>query len=244
MLFFEMFDGLPRQGPGDRASTLRALALVPELGPGSRVLDLGCGTGLQTLTLAENSPASFVAVDSHAPFVDALNRHARALGLANRIDARVGDMRHVDFPPHSFDLIWCEGAIYNIGFEAGLREWRRVLKPGGHIAVTEACWMRPDPPPECVEFWMREYPAIREPSALLEVIAASGYDAVSHFPLPASSWWDDYYRPLQQNVTVFRDRHHGESDAEALADRVQQEIDIWHAYSAFYGYEFFVMRRR
>jgi hypothetical protein len=74
------------------------------------------------------------------------------------------------------------------------------------------------------------------------VIEACEYDTVGHFSLPPSSWWDDYYRPLQQNITAFRARHAAEPDAQELADQVQREIDVWHAYSEFYSYEFFVMR--
>ena len=243
-LFFEMFDGLPRQGPGDAASTLRALALVPGIEPETRVLDIGCGTGLQTRVLARNSPARVVAVDNHPPFVDVLNREAQRLGIADRLDARVGDMRRLDFAPGSFDLVWCEGAIYVMGFEAGLREWRRLLVPGGHMAVTEVCWTKPDPPPDCAAFWAQEYPAIRDVPARLAVIAECGYETVGHFPLPPSSWWDDYYRPLQQNVTEFRERHRDEADAQELAGQMQREIDVWHAYSEFYSYECFVMRAR
>lgn len=67
-LFFELFSGLPRQGPGDGASTERALALVPPLGSASRVLDIGCGTGAQTRVLARSTPAHITEIDSHAPF--------------------------------------------------------------------------------------------------------------------------------------------------------------------------------
>lgn len=242
--FFEMFSGLPRQGPGDDSSTRRALALVPDIGPATRVLDLGCGTGRQTLVLAQHSPARFVGIDNHAPFLEELRRQAHALGLADRIEGRVGDMRRLEFEAGSFDVIWCEGAIYVVGFEAGLRDWRRLLVPGGHVAVTEVCWTRPDPPPECAAFWAREYPAIRHVSTLLDVITECGYDTVGHFALPPSSWWQDYYRPLQQNVIAFRERHRDEPDAQELADRVQREIDVWHAYCEFYSYEFFVMRIR
>lgn len=243
-LFFELFSGLPRQGPGDTASTLRALALVPGVGPRTRVLDIGCGTGCQTLVLARNSAARIVAVDNHPPFVDALNREADRLGVADRLEARVADMRMLDFADGSFDLIWSEGAIYSMGFEAGLRGWRRLLAPGGHIALTEVCWRKPDPPGECAAFWEQEYAAIREAPALLEAIAACGYDTVGHFPLPASAWWDDYYRPLQANVTAFRRRYADAPDARELADQCQHEIDVWRAYADFYGYEFFVLRAR
>ena len=243
-LCFEIFHGLPRQGPGDAASTVKALQLIPGIGRETRVLDLGCGTGLQTRVLAQHSRAHFVAIDNHGPFVEEANGHAQAAGIADRVETRVGDLRQPDFPPASFDVIWCEGAIYVLGFETGLRAWRPLLAPGGHLAVTEVCWSRSDPPEECAEFWAREYPAIRDAAALVTIADACGYDIVGRFPLPASSWWDDYYAPLERHITEFRGRHRDEPDAQELADQIQREIDIWQAYSAFYHYEFFVMRAR
>ena len=191
-----------------------------------------------------SSPAHILAVDNHAPFVDELNRQAAAAGLAARLQALVGDMRSLGLPPGSFDLIWCEGAVYVVGLAEGLRAWKPLLVPGGHVALSEVCWTRPDPPAACLAFWQQEYPAIRDVAARLAVIESCGYDVVGQFPLPPSAWWDDYYGPLQQKVTAFRERHRGEADAEALAGQVQQEIDIWHAYAGFYGYEFFVLRAR
>lgn len=240
-LFFEMFTGLPRQGPGDEASTLKALGLVPPLGPEGRILDVGCGTGAQTLALARHSPARIIAIDNHRPFVEELNR--RVQGLGARVEARVGDMTALDFAPGSFDLIWSEGAIYIAGFDDGLRKWRELLVPGGHVALTQVSWLKPDPPAECAAFWQREYPAIRDVAADLAAVQARGYRSVGHFTLPASSWWDDYYEPLEQHVAEFRARHAGESDALALADQVQEEIETWRRYSDYYGYVFYVMRR-
>lgn len=241
-LFFELFDRLPRQGPGTDESTRRAFDFVPNLGPCSQVLDIGCGTGAQTIVLAENTQALIVAVDTHLPFLNDLNREATRLGVSRRLKPCIADMHSLAFKDGSFDLIWCEGAIYNMGFEAGLLRWRRLLKPDGYVALTEVCWREVAIPEECAKFWEREYDAIRGVNELLNAVKACGYETVSHFPLPMTAWWDNYYRPLQDSLNGFRTRHRNDSLAQELANRCQQEIDIWHAYGECYGYEFFVLR--
>jgi SAM-dependent methyltransferase len=241
-LFFELFESLPRQGPGDADSTRRALALVPPLGPDSQILDLGCGSGAQTLVLAAATPARLLAVDAHPPFIARLNDAAQQQGIAGRVRGVVGDMAAPAVPPGSVDLVWAEGSIYNLGFEQGLASFKPLLKPGGHVAVTEACWLKPDPPAPCRAFWAAEYPAITGVGPCREMIRRCGYSEIGHFALPALSWWTDYYGPLQAAVERFRVKHAGNDEAMALADALQREIDIWREYSAWYGYVFFVMR--
>lgn len=241
-LFFELFDRLPRQGPGTDGSTRRALDLVPNLRPCSQILDIGSGTGAQSIVLAEDTQALIVAVDTHPPFLNELNRKAIRLGVSQRLKPCVADMHNLVFNDRSFDLIWCEGAIYNIGFEAGLQSWRRLLKPNGYIALTEVCWRDVAIPEECVKFWKSEYDAIRNVNELLNAVHVCGYETVGHFPLPKTAWWDNYYQPLQDNLNAFRIRHRNDTLAQEIANTCQHEIDVWHAYGECYGYEFFVLR--
>ena len=90
-LFFELFAGLPRQGPGSAACTARALAFVPPLPPTARILDIGCGTGAQTLDLARVTPALLFAVELHEPFVRELAAKAerREQPVLHRGEARI-----------------------------------------------------------------------------------------------------------------------------------------------------------
>ena len=74
------------------------------------------------------------------------------------------------FEPSSFDVIWSEGAIYVIGFEAGLAKVKEYVKPGGYVAVSEAVWLAENPPQAAVEFW-KEYPEIDSIEDLLDFIA-------------------------------------------------------------------------
>lgn len=114
--FYEIYEAIPRQGPGARESTERALRLLPFLDNRQRILDVGCGSGTQTIDLAGQTEAQIVAVDNHSPFIDQLAKRISNLSLGSKITAQVGDMNDLQFPDGSFDVIWPEGAIFIIGF--------------------------------------------------------------------------------------------------------------------------------
>ena len=131
------FRALERQGPGGDEQTLRALEFLPETRSGLRIADIGCGTGHQTEVLARHLDGTITAVDLLPEMIEELEARMRRAGLDDRVTALVGSMDDLPFRDGEFDIIWAEGSIYNIGFERGLAEWRRFLKPGGVIAVTE-----------------------------------------------------------------------------------------------------------
>ena len=86
------------------------------------------------------------AVDLFEPFLDRLKARAEKEGVSEaRLLPVRGDMEALSFDNESFDLIWSEGAIYLLGFEHGLKSWRRFVKPGGFVAVSECTWLTATP---------------------------------------------------------------------------------------------------
>lgn len=232
-----------RQGPGADDQTLRALAMA-EIQPRAdlAVADVGCGTGASALVLARALGTRVTAVDAAGAFIDRLRERASAAGLGGRIDARVGRMEALEFAEGSLDLIWSEGAIYCMGFEAGVRAWRRFLRPGGVLAVSELSWTTAERPAEIEAHWTREYPEVGTPSAKVRVLEEAGYAPMGFFMLPARCW-EGYYGPIERDLEAFVARHGGAAEAVAIAEGERAEIDLYRRFGEWFGYGFYVARR-
>lgn len=252
--FYEIFDpSLPRLGPGDEASTLRALDILrcavsqrlnQSTARTARLLDLGCGNGAQTIVLARHTKGSILAVDNHQPYLDELQRRADAAGVSEKIQVSLRDMRSLGKGDGPFDLVWSEGALFVMGFREGLAACHALLTPGGGLAASEVCWLRPDPPAECRQFFAATYPSLADLETNLATIRACGYEVLGHFPQPESAWWEPYYHPLEARLRTLRGRYPGDVEKLSLSEEIEKEMDIYRRYSAFYGNVFFVMRRR
>lgn len=242
-LFFELYESLPRQGPGDNASTRKAYRMMRGLPVRPRVLDIGCGNGMQTLELGRISGGAVLALDNHQPFLDRLKRDARSAGLERSVRTVNRSMKAMEFTDGSFDIVWSEGALYQMGFLKGLKRCRRLLKPGGWLAVTEAVLFRTRLPAEVKRFWLEEYPDITTVEENLRKIRSAGLSPAGHFPLPKRAWITPFYGPMEKTIRGLVRKYRDDARALALLGIWQREIDIYRRHSDSFGYEFFIMRR-
>lgn len=233
-----------RQGPGNEAETLRALSLIETAhNDGLKIADIGCGSGASTMVLAQNTTANITAVDLFPEFLDKLKGHAQQLGLAQRIHTVAQSMEELSFEDESFDIIWSEGAIYNMGFEKGIQQWRRFLKHGGYLAVSEISWTTHSRPKELEDFWMAAYPEIDTVSGKIKTLEENGYQPIGHFILPVACWTDHYYAPVQSRFDDFLNRHKHSETAKAIIKAEEEEIALYNAYKKYYSYGFYVARK-
>ena len=238
-LMFSFFEGVVRKGPGSRESTLKALSMLDGLPPQPRIVDFGCGSGVASLVLARATQGNVTAVEIHQPFLNQLEAQAATEGLTEKIKTVEADMADPPFPDSSFDLVWSEAAIYNVGFEQGLKRWRRLLRAGGFIAVSEVSWLSEAPPRRALDFWTAEYPAMTSIEENVSTLRSAGFEPVGHFILPPEDW-ESYYGPLQEQLAIFRSEESGNADAQAFADSLQREIDVWKGHGDSFGYVFYL----
>ncbi len=242
-VFFEIHNDLPREGPGSLQSTQKALSRIEKSPQPPRILDVGCGPGVQTFCLAEMTGGEVFAVDNHKPYIDNLERVVAQKGLSQSIHPTVADMAKLPFGSAFFDVIWAEGSIYNIGVEAGLKLWRPLLKEKGTVAFTEISWLRADVPDEVKMFWIAAYPGIGSIETNTERIKSSGYCLVSYFALPEGDWWNEYYVPIQQKLPALQKKYSSDPGALEVLRNEENEIELYRRYSAYYGYVFYIAEK-
>ena len=242
--FLTLYGSLPRQGPGDLPSTLEILERVRgDLPERPRVLDAGCGSGAATLILAAALPdAQILAVDVLDVLLQRLRRRASAAGALDRI--RIENRSMVDLGKRTFDLIWSEGAVYNVGLDSALRVWRDRVATGGFCVACDACWFVPpnQRPDELRAFWQAELPALQDEAGVREAFAqGAGWELVHTCRLPRRVWMESYYNPLKRAC----DRHRtgaAEPMLRAIA-MAEREIDMFERFGDRYGYAWWVARR-
>lgn len=240
-IFSEIFTDLPRQGPGDVLLTRKCFESIANLQDRKSVLDVGCGTGFQTVYLALSSDFSITAVDNHQPYLDELDQRAKDLNLSHRIVTRSMSMENLLLAEASFDIILSEGAIYIMGVENGLNHWKQFLKPEGHIIFSDLCWVKRPKDNELIDFWRQEYPSMMSLEEMERTILVNGYRIVDKHMLSNHGWVNNYYYPLQLNVIKCRSKYADDLEALGAIGSVQKEIDLFYKYNEYFSYFFFVV---
>ncbi len=239
---FWVFERMPRQGIGSRATTLQALSRLGIV-PGTReaplhALDLGAGSGEASLTLASRMGAEVVAVELHERFLAALRERAAQAGVDHLIEAWPGDMATPPERPGGYDLIIAEGSAYLLGFEEALRRWKPLLRPGGALVISELVRVADPLSPPMAAFWGAHYPDLATADVRRAQCEAAGYERVDDFQIPESDW-EAFYEAME-SVLVEARRRRGES---AVLQALQREADLYRAHAGEVGYQVYCLRR-
>ena len=240
--YIELYEGIPRFGPGSNESTRKAYSFFKDLPPRPMILDIGCGSGMQTIELAKISKGQIYAIDIFQEYLDVLKENAESEGKLDNIEIFRMSMESMTFDQEFFDVIWAESSIFVVGFEKGLIEWRRFIKKKGYLAVSELIWLRDDTPEDLKKFWDIEYPSIKNIEENRKIIEKAGYDLIGSFVLPEKDWWELLYTPLEKRLTILREEHKKNKDFLMFLESTQKEIDLYRKYSNYYGYAFYVMK--
>ncbi|WP_338065351.1 class I SAM-dependent methyltransferase [Thiospirillum jenense] len=235
----ELHRGLKRQGPGDDEFSrhlLQELAAYLPVNP--RIADLGCGSGAASLLLANDYHSRVLAVDLSAEFIAELSTRAQAAGLADFITPINADMADLNWPNESIDLLWSEGAAYQLGFENALTRWRPLIRSGGIAVISEMSWFIDDAPPPAQTYWQTAYPTMANELDNMARAKRAGFHVLITRRLPSAAWWANYYEPLKIRIQQLN----SESSLAPVLRETEQEMALFAQYSDHYGYTFYVLQ--
>jgi len=241
-LLIEFHENAKRQGPGSEEETIKALSMIDiREKKDLKILDIGCGSGAQTITLAENISGSVTAVDLYSAFLKKLENTANQKKL-NNITTVQCSMEKLPFKEKEFDIIWSEGSVYNMGFENGFKSWKKYIKDSGYLVVTELSWITGNRPEEVEEYWNKEYPGIDTISGKVKIIENIGYKPVCTFVMPEYCWMDNYYNPMKERFDIFLNRNKNSISANEIVENEKKEIEIYEKYKNYYSYVFYIVQ--
>ncbi|OZS43716.1 MerR family transcriptional regulator [Photobacterium sanguinicancri] len=235
--FMKVFETLERWGPGNDSETLQALSILPD--QPKNILEIGCGKGLATTVLANNTDASITVVDNEDSALEKLSERFKAMDLVSRLTTVSASMTELPFAPASFDLIWAEGSAYIMGTTNALSQWKPLLIDDGFMMLSDLVWLTDTPNEEAINFWQKEYPDMQPIATRLAQINTAGFDVIEHFTLSKKAW-QNYYEPLKARVEALRDEM---PDSVALED-ISKENNIYTNYLGQFGYQMFILRKR
>lgn len=235
-----LFGGMGQLGPGGDVYTLDVLRTLPAR-EFETIVDAGSGSGRQTIALARELRTLVHAVDSHGPFLDDLRRRASEAGVARLVETHLMDMAEIPRVFKDIDLLWSEGAAYNIGFENALCTWAPAVKPGGLIVVSELVLLSEDAHEGVMDFLFSVYPAIQTTAQNIAAGERAGLRAVDTYTLPREAWTRGYYDVLGPRAEKLI--NHPDSSVREMAVETLREIEVFESSGDSYGYVFYVFQR-
>ena len=221
--------------------------LLPHLSSGLTVLDAGCGPGTITADLATIvTPGRVTALEVTEPALDLARAEIGRRGLTT-VDFAVGDVHALDFADDTFDVVHAHQVLQHVGDPvAALREFRRVTKPGGVIAVRDGDYGAFTWFPQLPELdeWLALYQRIArgnggEPDAGRRLLAWAHAAGLADVTATASTWcfatpadrdwwggmWADRVLESQMATTAL-------STGAATQDDLRRLSDAWRAWAA------------
>ncbi|WP_416673537.1 SAM-dependent methyltransferase [Egbenema bharatensis] len=234
----DLHRGLDRKGPGDSNFSRNILSNLSTLPPKPRIADLGCGSGTGALLLAQHYQSTVMAVDSSLVFIDELKARAKQLGLEHLVMPIHGDMAKLNWSVGSVDLLWSEGAAYNLEFEQALKIWQPLLANRGIAVISEMNWFTDNPPEPAIAYWQNAYPTMGTEAENIDRANRSGFSVLSTHRLPSQAWWDNYYEPLRQRMQQIEIT----PITQSVIRETEEEMRLFEKFSDFYGYTFYVLQ--
>jgi ubiquinone/menaquinone biosynthesis C-methylase UbiE len=201
--------------------TRKAFLKLPRL-ENPRILDIGCGSGVPTIELAKVSGGEVTGIDIDQSRIDEFNRKIKEEHLSDRVEALNIPLAEMKFPDETFDIVWSEGVVGNIGFETSLKEWRRLLKQDGYLVI---------------------HYQVSRVADVLPRIPQLGYRLTDIVMLPEDAWWTEFYKPIEEKMDILLHKYRNNTEALKLLKQYKDEMDMVKKNPSSFSCAFYIMKK-
>jgi SAM-dependent methyltransferase len=217
------------------AETVAIIAETVRPDESTTLLDVASGKGEAASTLASQFGCRVVAVEPYDAFVHISAAKFWFFNLRDLVSLLRADGKRLPLRDAAIDAAYCIGAPSIVGLEPALAEMTRVVRPGGHVIVSDIVW-REKPGPLGAEWrWLAGAPQVtaEEYAAAIE---AAGL-RVDRTNVHGRNVWEEYWRPMlavaeeaktaQPSDVFFAD------EVESSVDLERRAVDAWLDYATF-----------
>lgn len=163
---------------------LKAISVIPVIEK-PVILDIGCGSGVPTIALAEKFTGNITAVDIDTKSINRLEEKVKKLNLFDRITVLNCSLFDIKTEENQFDMILAEGFLNAVGFQKGFLKALKLLKNKRFFIIHD-------------EF--------KNKNMKIEIIENNNCKILESFRLNEQIWWNDYYKCLEKEISSRRNK--------------------------------------
>ncbi len=175
-----------------------------------QLLSVACGYGELEFYLAERYKCKVFGIDADPNSIDVCLRKAAKRKLAGKTKFFVADAKSIPFRQDTFDMVLCCGGL-SIFYDAGIKEFYRVLAPGGQLIIIDTVWRSDQIPPEVVSLWSEKGNFFRTLKGNCKIFQNCGFEMRYCRDHYRPDWWEEYFqfRKLMDDLPdLRRERNH------------------------------------
>ncbi|MFX0038931.1 MAG: methyltransferase domain-containing protein [Candidatus Heimdallarchaeota archaeon] len=200
--------------------TRKAFQMLPKMSK-PLILDIGCGTGIPTIELAQLSDGEIIGIDIDQDALDKLNLKIEKMSLSNRVKTMNISLYRTNFPNNYFNILWDEGVLHILDLKKSLIECKRLLKPNGYLILGETIK------------WIKNK---------FKTFLDFSFKLINQFLLPEKFWWTDYYAPLEKKIKELRLKYGNAIDLKEL-QKYEREIKMVKKNPREFDCGFYIMQK-
>jgi ubiquinone/menaquinone biosynthesis C-methylase UbiE len=223
-----------RHCPGSDAITSKILRQIKLKALEPEIANLVCGTGVQAMLLAKEYKNSHItAVEEDALYFSSINAKAKKNRVQDKIITLLSPLTELPFEEESLDLILSEGAFEELDFGKRLLHWRKYIKPGGYLAMSELCLLTDRELPGELHDYFHDAYLDRELETIDYHIAQakeSGFKLHTRLILPDDCWFA-YFDSMKEGM------------GKLFGTDMDEELQFYLNYKEYFAYVYFVLRR-